>query len=205
MLKLKVCGVKDPDNFQAVQELKPDFIGLNFYNKSPRYAGTRNVFKKSEGTALVGIFVNEPLENILGLSNNFNLDLIQLHGKETFDDCALLNKKGKKIIKAFSVDDNFDFNEVEPYMPYCDYFLFDTAGVQPGGTGRKFNWDILKYYPFRKPFFLAGGISPENAHDIFNYKVPQLYALDVNSGFEQSPGIKDIDKLKELQHLIKSK
>lgn len=202
MLKLKVCGVNDASNYEELISLNPEFIGLNFYRKSPRYVGEEKSFKKNEATALTGVFVNEGLETIQQIAAGYNLDYLQLHGKEPADYCRKLKESGFKTIKVFRVGGNFDFTLLEPYLEYCHYFLFDTAGKQPGGNGKVFNWELLNYYPYKKPYFLAGGLSPENMHEVLKLDLPQLFALDINSGFENEPGVKNIEKVKELKELL---
>jgi phosphoribosylanthranilate isomerase len=202
MLKLKICGVKDALNYKELIPLNPEFIGLNFYKKSPRYVGEEKRFLKNETTALTGVFVDEGVEIIQQIAKYHDLDYLQLHGNETADYCRQLKDSGYKIIKVFRVGGDFDFTLLEPYLEYCHYFLFDTAGRQPGGNGKVFNWELLNYYPYKKPYFLAGGLSPDNMHEVLQLDLPQLFALDINSGFEDEPGIKNIEKVKELKELL---
>jgi phosphoribosylanthranilate isomerase len=202
MLKLKICGVKDALNYKELIPLNPEFIGLNFYKKSPRYVGEEKRFLKNETTALTGVFVDEGVEIIQQIAKYHDLDYLQLHGNETADYCRQLKDAGYKIIKVFRVGGDFDFTLLEPYLEYCHYFLFDTAGRQPGGNGKVFNWELLNYYPYKKPYFLAGGLSPDNMHEVLQLDLPQLFALDINSGFEDEPGIKNIEKVKELKELL---
>lgn len=202
MLKLKICGVKDASNYEELVSLNPEFIGLNFYKKSPRYIGAEKRFLKNEATALTGVFVDEDIITVQQHARNHNLDYLQLHGNETADFCSQLKAAGNKVIKVFRVGGDFDFTLLEPYLEHCEFFLFDTAGRQPGGNGKVFNWELLNYYPYKKPYFLAGGLSPENMHEVLKLDLPQLFALDINSGFEDEPGVKNINKVKELKELL---
>ena len=202
MLKLKVCGIKDTVNYQELVNLEPEFVGLNFYKKSSRYVGQEKNFIKKDTTALTGVFVDEDPEEIQRISGSYNLDYLQLHGSESASYCNDLYKAGFNLIKVFRVGDDFDFTVLEPYLETCRYFLFDTAGRQPGGNGTVFNWHLLHYYPYDKPYFLAGGLSPENIDEVLKLDFPQLFAVDVNSGYEDSPGIKNIKKVKELKELL---
>ena len=132
---------------------------------------------------------------------NHKLNALQLHGNETPEICAVLKETGTEVIKAFSVGASFNFKNLEPYLPTCDFFLFDTKGPLPGGNGYRFNWSLLADYPFDKPFFLSGGIGLEYLpalKRIAKEALP-LYAIDVNSKFETAPGHKDLQTLKEFK------
>ncbi|MEW5677012.1 phosphoribosylanthranilate isomerase [Flavobacterium enshiense] len=197
-MKLKICGMKHPTNIQEVAALQPDYLGFIFYEKSPRFFnGELPILPKS--TQKVGVFVDAYLDDILGKIRQFNLQIIQLHGNETSEFCKLFQLIDIKIIKAFSVDDSFDFKALTAYEPVCDYFLFDTKGKHHGGNGTAFNWDILKNYPSQKPFFLSGGIGLEAINKIKQLNLP-IHALDVNSKFEIEPGLKNTQLLKQLQN-----
>lgn len=204
MLKLKVCGVKDALNYKELVALNLEFVGLNFYKKSPRYVGEKEKYLKNNTTQLVGVFVDEGLQDIQQHAKKYNLDYLQLHGSETAEYCSQLKDAGHKIIKVFRIGGDFDFTLLEPYLEVCDYFLFDTAGPQPGGNGKVFNWELLNYYPYKKPYFLAGGLSSANMNEVLKLDLPQLFALDINSGFEDMPGVKNVQKVKELKELINS-
>jgi phosphoribosylanthranilate isomerase len=147
--------------------------------------------------------VNATAAYILEMYKKYELDYVQLHGEELPDFCKNLKHKGVNIIKAFSVDENFNFGKLQNYKPYCDFFLFDTKGEQRGGNGTTFDWSILDKYDNEKPFFLAGGIDLENAHNALEIKGLKIHSLDVNSKFEISPALKDIDKIEELMSIIK--
>lgn len=204
-MKLKICGMKYHENISAIANLQPDFLGFIFYENSPRFFdGTiTNVPKE---TKKVGVFVNATIDEIIDKSNHYRLDLIQLHGAESPDFCYELKKQGFKIIKVFSLDEYFDFNQIKPYETFCDFFLFDTKGKLPGGNGFKFNWEILKRYPSTKPYFLSGGIGLndiENINEFLKAKESQYcYCMDVNSKFEIESGLKDFEKLKEFKSLL---
>jgi phosphoribosylanthranilate isomerase len=197
---IKVCGMLHPVNIQSLVALNPDFIGFIFYKKSKRYAGdtldvnTLNQIPKTINK--VGIFVNETEETILNTINKYNLDYAQLHGDETPEFCNNLKNKGIKIIKAISITENFDFKTINIYNDTIDYFLFDTATPQKGGSGKTFSWQILNNYQGPTPFFLAGGIDENNIETAKSIQNKYLYALDLNSKFEIEPGLKDIEKLK---------
>src|SRR5690606_27368469 len=128
----------------------------------------------------------------------YQFNAIQLHGNESAAFCKdIKDLTGLELIKAFGIDSEFDFNQLEPYLNVVDYFLFDTKTSVYGGSGRVFNWDVLKKYPYDKPYFLSGGINPDNFEDAYTFEDERLYAVDLNSRFESSPGIKNIILLKQ--------
>jgi phosphoribosylanthranilate isomerase len=202
-MKLKICGMKYPENIIEVGALLPDYMGFIFYEKSARYFnGTIPELIKT--IKKVGVFVNESVENIIEKINEHNLQAVQLHGEETVEFCQeLKNKIDKKIeiIKVFSVGDDFDFEVLKPFEAVCDYFLFDTKGKLPGGNGTTFDWKILKNYKSDKPFFLSGGIGLEEIAAIKNLKLP-VYAIDVNSRFEIEPGLKNKNLLTNFKRKL---
>lgn len=194
--------MRDKANIEALLDLKPDFMGLIFYEKSPRYV-SEPVKVLSEEVKKVGVFVNASPEEIQEIALKYQLEYLQLHSKETPEMCKVLKEKGFKILKAFSVDNNFDFAEVEPYKNVVDYYLFDTKSPDYGGTGLSFDWKILKNYKGQVPFFIAGGISNENINELLEFKHSAWEGIDLNSKYEISPGLKDIDALKMLFDKVK--
>ncbi len=202
--------MRDAENISELVKLNPDFIGFIFYNKSKRFVSDFPEVDIPNSIKKVGVFVNETIENITKIVIKYNLDIIQLHGDETPKYCAnicnsilLQEFKPLEIVKAFSVDKSFNFEETEKYKTYCNYFLFDTKGKNYGGTGIKFDWSILKNYRGNTPFFLSGGISKNDVESIRDFKHKMLFALDVNSGFEIEPGLKNIDDLKIFKQNLK--
>lgn len=208
--RLKICGMKH--NTLDVANLLPDYLGFIFWEPSSRFFDGKmpNI---PENIKKVGVFVDTDLEEIISIVKKYNLDAVQLHGKESADFCAKLGTlrfskpKGSpslKIIKVFSIKDKFDFSILKTYENVCDYFLFDTKGKLPGGNGYTFDWEVLKNYPSTKPYFLSGGIDLEDVDKIKDFlskpEAKYCYALDVNSGFEIKPGLKDIDKLNQFKN-----
>ena len=124
--------------------------------------------------------------------------MVQLHGHETPEYCKQIKDSGITVFKAFSVDESFDFAILQAYSGFCDYFLFDTKGQLPGGTGQKFNWQLLENYKGDIPFFLSGGIDSNDLEAVLNFRHPQLFGIDINSGFEISPALKDVEKVKSF-------
>jgi phosphoribosylanthranilate isomerase len=148
-----------------------------------------------EKTRKVGVFVNEIREAMLAAAGKYGLQAVQLHGEESPQLCRQLKEKGLLVFKAFSVDEDFDFEKLASYEGTCDFYLFDTKGQQYGGNGTTFNWDVLKRYAFPTPFFLSGGIGLEHAEQIKTLSLPALKGIDINSRFETAPALKDVDKV----------
>lgn len=201
-MKVKVCGMLHSANIQELADLKPDFMGFIFYEKSKRYIGEVldiNVLNNLPKTIKkVGVFVCETEENILKIIEKYNLDYAQLHGDESAQFCKNIKEKGVKIIKAFSVDETFDFKTTSVYQNIADLFLFDTKTPEKGGSGKTFDWQILEKYQGPTPFLLAGGIDENNFKNAQEIENNYLLGLDLNSKFEIEPGLKDIQKLKKV-------
>ncbi len=200
-MKLKVCGMKYQDNIIEVANLQPDFLGFIFHEPSPR--NFNNIIPKiSKSIERVGVFVDEKVEFISSKIEKHKLSVIQLHGHESPEVCSLLKSIGIKVIKVFSIKDEFDFSVLTPYEEVCDYFLFDTKGKLPGGNGYTFDWNVLKNYPSTKPFFLSGGIGLDQIDKLTEFQKNDAskycYAIDVNSKFEIEAGLKNIEDLKEF-------
>jgi phosphoribosylanthranilate isomerase len=207
MMKIKVCGMRDKANLAQLVELKPDFIGFIFYDKSPRFVGDlldENFIRSiPKPIKKVGVFVNSNPDYILRIVKKYDLQFIQLHGHETPDFCRNLKSRGVNVIKAFSIDESFNFGTLNNYKPHCDYFLFDTKGQSLGGNGIAFDWKILERYQYSdKPFFLSGGLSLENISQVKDLGI-KVYGLDVNSKFETEPALKDIEKLRQLIDIVR--
>ncbi|MBK5720423.1 phosphoribosylanthranilate isomerase [Dysgonomonas sp. Marseille-P4677] len=199
-MKIKVCGMKYPDNIKDLGTLPIHFMGMIFYQKSPRYV--ENLILPDlkilpDYIKRVGVFVNSDIDFILNKVNKYNLDLIQLHGNESPEFCKGLNRM-LPIIKAFSIADSSDIDKTKAYDGLQGYFLFDTKTPQYGGSGQKFDWSILETYTGNTPFFLSGGISINDIDEIKKIKHPQFYGLDLNSKFEKEPGLKDITLLQQF-------
>lgn len=199
-IHIKVCGMRDPENIRKVAALKPDYLGFILYPPSKRFPGEdyRLDSPVPEGILRVGVFVNALIAEIVQWVNRLELDLVQLHGEESPEYCYELQLIGIPVIKSFGIEPGFDFNDTEPWLPVADYFLFDTKTPERGGSGKQFNWEQLKEYPYDKAFFLSGGIGPEDARSIRELRELPLHAVDINSRFEDSPAWKNIDLLKKF-------
>lgn len=203
-LKLKICGMKDAVNIMSVASLSPDYMGFIFYGKSPRFVGEDFLLPKDFPGSInrVGVFVNETTDRIKSIVSGWKFDFVQLHGDETVRQCDELKAEGIKIIKVFSIHDQFDFNVTKAYKKSSDYFLFDTKGKYYGGNARTFDWRVLHRYDQEIPFFLSGGLSPENIIQVGELRSMNIHALDVNSGVEVSPGLKSIEKIKQVVTIL---
>ncbi|GMN11939.1 phosphoribosylanthranilate isomerase [Croceitalea sp. MTPC9] len=201
-LKLKVCGMNK--NTSEVAALKPDYLGFIFWEPSKRFF-KGDMPSIPHSIKKVGVFVDASIQEIKHLTKQFKLLYVQLHGKESPAFCDELKKQVPqiKIIKVFSIKNNFDFKQLRHFEDVCDYYLFDTKGKLPGGNGYTFNWSVLKNYPSTKPYFLSGGIGIDEIASINEFiKRPEsqyCHAIDINSKFELEPGLKDIEKLKEFK------
>ncbi len=205
MMKLKVCGLTKPEQILELISMNVDYLGFIFYEKSPRFVLNSLSLEDIESlkhNGKVGVFVNETIENVVEISRKANLNYIQLHGDE--DDIYIAELKRQlnpeiKIIKVFRMGneaENVQF-KIQSFETNIDYFLFDTDSKAFGGTGKTFDWRILNEVEIPKPYFLSGGISPENCKDIRNIK-QQPFALDINSKFETEAGNKDLEKIKNF-------
>lgn len=195
---VKVCGIKTKDNFKAISKLPISMIGLNFYKPSPRYVNTDVLDNSILNTTIkkVGVFVNEKASVIKRIALDYKLNYLQLHGNESVEYCKELANI-LPVIKVFSVNSNFDFNTTKGFE-MADYFLFDTKVDSFGGSGKKFDWAILKNYKGTIPFLLAGGISPLDYDAISNINHSQFKGIDINSKFEIAPGIKNSTQIKNF-------
>lgn len=225
-VKLKICGMADQNNILEIAGLQPDYLGFIFYKNSSRFFEGA-IPELPSDIKKVGVFVDATVEDIIHKVETHRLDFIQLHGEESPEFCQELKRyfahnlpkstdsppviqSRVGIIKVFPVKDNFDFGRLQPYEAQCDFFLFDTKGKLPGGNGYTFNWEVLKTYPSKTPYFLSGGIGLEeignlqeflqNQHEDHNKRY--CHAIDVNSKFELKPGLKNTAKLAQFKQEI---
>jgi len=205
-MQLKVCGLSDIDQINTLANLNIDRLGFIFYDKSPRYVGDKldseDLSKINSKVNKTGVFVNEEQSQIENIISKFKLNSIQLHGNESPEFCLQL-KKEVEVIKAIAIKNKESFTETEKYNDACDFLLFDTYSESHGGTGKKFDWSWLDNYKLNIPYFLSGGIDLADITEINKLNHPKLIGIDVNSKFEIEPGIKDINKIKDLIKLIK--
>jgi len=179
-------------------------MGFVFHRTSPRFVGELPDYLPQRAKR-VGVFVDETEEQIMETVQLFRLDMVQLHGHETPDFCNRIRSKGLKVIKAINVQNTFSTEEVSFYERACDYFLFDTKTLLPGGSGQKFDWSSLSAYRGTTPFLLSGGISPDDADRVEAFVHERCIGIDLNSRFETSPACKDTHLLQSFIDKIKRK
>lgn len=210
--RIKVCGMTLPEQVNALDEIGVDLAGFIFYEKSPRYVRNKispEKMKKIGGRiAKVGVFVNMPFDELMKTVEDYRLDIVQLHGDETPRFCEQVANY-VTVIKAFRVSDNDPLEwMVKSFHEGCDMYMFDTLGAGYGGTGKKFDWAMLKDKIIDKLFILSGGIEPgdeEKLHAFAQEEIAKrLFAVDINSKFEVSAGIKNMEKVKEFVNRLKS-
>lgn len=203
-VKIKVCGMRDTVNIHEVAALHPDYMGFIFYEKSPRYVGSDFVLPDDLNSSIkrVGVFVNHTKTFVKETLVRNQLNYVQLHGDESVGFCEELKSEGIRVIKVFRVDEDFDFDSTKPFESVADFFLFDTKGKLYGGNALPFDWSLLKRYNQVVPFFLSGGIQLENAGELAGLSSLNIHAIDVNSGAEDLPGLKNINKLSAIINQI---
>ncbi|WP_069131331.1 phosphoribosylanthranilate isomerase [Rhodohalobacter halophilus] len=199
--KVKICGLTTLEDARFVSGALADFLGFIFYPESPRYvdpAKAGAIINWLEGPGKVGVFVNQPLDDVNSIAKQTGVDYVQLHGNESPDYCSLVEKP---VIKAFHIDEDTDpadlENSIESYLNEIEFILFDTKSeTEWGGTGKSFDWKILENITHDKPFFLSGGLKTENVRKAIDAVQP--YAVDLSSSLEDSPGLKDFDKIERF-------
>ena len=191
--------MRDAQNIREVESISIDLMGFIFWPKSSRYVSERPAYLPK--CKRVGVFVNEDIERVKHTANDYALNLIQLHGNESPDYVKQLREW--EIIKAFNIASADDLKQTRAYEGLANYFLFDTKGRSVGGNGEKFDWSVLDSYHGDTPFLLSGGIGPEDAALLNHWQHPQCIGFDINSRFEQVPGIKDINKIRTFINTIR--
>lgn len=192
--------MREARNIAEVVALHPDYMGFIFYSKSPRYVGEdwdkAIINQVPESIQRVGVFVNENIGFVLSSCNKYDIKTVQLHGNENPRYCSQLQRKGYTVFKAFQIDNNTALEDIKAYEGKCDLFLYDTKSEGLGGSGEKFNWNKLEELNDAGPFLLSGGISTEDAETIKGLSFPNLIGVDINSKFEITPALKDVNRLK---------
>lgn len=205
--KVKICGITNLEDARFASGAMVDYLGFIFTESSPRYIDPEKagaIVNWVEGPEKIGVFMNQPLDDVNVLAKFSGIDLVQLHGNETIEYCQLIEKP---IIKVIHVGESSTKEEIETqvalYSEVADYLLFDTkANGKFGGTGKTFDWSLLNEIADDIPFFLAGGLNPENVSQAI--ETVQPFAVDLNSGVEEEPGLKDFEKIEQLMENLKS-
>lgn len=198
--------MRDADNIRELDEARiADWMGFIFFEKSKRHVSEVPAYLP-KNSKRVGVFVNYSVDEIAEKVKDFGFNLVQLHGNESPEFCdELKNKLGNevKIIKMFQISSKEDLEPTSRFEPYVDYFLFETKCDSYGGSGKKFDWEILDDNPCFTPFILTGGIGPEDVEKVKAFHHPLCEGIDLNSKFELSPAYKDIEALKQFINKIK--
>ena len=202
---VKVCGMREADNIREVEALGVDWMGFIFWPKSSRYVSEMPSYLPTK-CKRVGVFVDASIGDVMTIAEQYQLDIIQLHGQESPSYITQLTSHLKsltsiKFIKAFNIATAADLEVTKRYEGYVDYFLFDTKGKSVGGNGEKFDWSVLSEYQGNTPYLLSGGIAPDDAKSLTSspshpLTSPLCIGIDLNSRFESAPGMKDINKLR---------
>lgn len=201
-----------PSQLEAFEEMGVDLAGFIFYPKSPRFVVNRiapDYLRRFKGKiAKVGVFVNTPYDELMKTVENYRLDMVQLHGDEIPRYCEQVANY-ITVIRAFRLSDNDPIDWMaRPFDESCDMYMFDTLGAGYGGTGKKFDWNVLKGSTLDKLFFLSGGIEPGDVDKLKEFALEpiakKMFAVDINSRFETSPGVKDLDKVRNFVNEMKA-
>ena len=204
---IKVCGMREAENIREVEALGIDMMGFIFWPKSSRYVSQRPDYLPKH-VKRVGVFVDEAPEQVKRLAIDYGLDYIQLHGHETPEVISYLRTPAlphPRILKAFNISTAEDLLQTQPYEGLVDGFLFDAKGKSVGGNGEKFSWDVLDAYDGETPFLLSGGIGPDDVERVHAFHHPMCIGIDLNSRFELSPGLKDVNALRRFVNDINRK
>jgi phosphoribosylanthranilate isomerase len=210
-IRIKVCGVTIPSQLEALDEMGVNLAGFIFYPKSPRYMVNKipaDYLRKFKGKiAKVGVFVNMPYEELMRTVEEYRLDMVQLHGDEIPRYCEQVSNY-ITVIKAFRLSDNDPIDWMaKPYDEACDMYMFDTLGAGYGGTGKKFDWNVLRNSNIDKLFFLSGGIESGDEEKLKMFAkediAKKIFAVDINSKFEEGIGVKDLTKVRQFVENLK--
>lgn len=194
---IKVCGMRDADNIRATEQLGVDWLGFIFWPNSSRYVATLPAYLPSAAKR-VGVFVDASIEDVTNKASDYQLDIIQLHGHESREYVGEIRNRGLIVMKAISISNRDDIATSKVYEGIANYFLFDTKCKTVGGSGEHFDWSVLNAYEGSTPFLLSGGIGPDDVERVRKFCHPECIGIDLNSRFEISPALKDINKLKQF-------
>ena len=207
--EIKVCGINDEISMKTALECKVDYVGLVFYQSSPRNISinlSRKLLKLRNNTTKIVALTVDPNDDFLNeIKNNINPDYIQLHGKETSTRCInIKNQLNIPLIKGINVKNKIDLLRTsKEFEDVCDILLLDSPSeALPGGNGKKFDWDILKDFKSKKKWMLAGGLNIKNIENAIN--ITKAPAIDISSGLEARKGIKDSKLIEDFVIKCKS-
>jgi phosphoribosylanthranilate isomerase len=198
--KIKICGMKFPQNINLISLLNPNLIGFIFYSYSPRFIGI--LFPIELSVKKVGVFVTNTIDNIIKKVQKYTIKFVQLHGDESIEFCEEIYKNNISIIKVFRIYEVLSISDIKKYTNYSIYFLFDTYSKQYGGSGKKFSWKKISKYTLYTKFFIGGGICTEDVENMKNIFHIKFLGIDLNSKFEIEPGTKNRYELRRFIHKI---
>jgi len=206
MTKIKFCGITELDDAERAVAIGAWAVGLNFWPGSPRRCNPDSAAEIAAAikrrVEVAGVFVNATLDRVAEIADGVGLTIVQLHGDEGPAYCSeVARRTGCKVIKAVRVRSGADVQALSSF--HTDYHLLDsyTAGV-PGGTGETFAWEIARAHRATVPMILSGGLTPDNVGDAIAAVRP--FAVDVASGVERAPGVKDPDKLQAFADAVRA-
>lgn len=185
---VKVCGLRQAENIREVEKAGADWFGFIFYPKSPRFVGDMPSYLPAKGRR-IGVFVSPCLDDVKLATERFGLHGVQLHGDASPELCKRLHEAGLMVVRALPAGNDLPAL-VKPYCGAVDYFLFDTPTKNYGGSGRVFDWSVLRSYDGDEPFLLSGGLRPDSIETVSHFGHPKWVGVDLNSGFETAPGVK---------------
>jgi len=204
--KIKICGMKNLQSIEGISQLNIDFMGFIFYPKSKRFIdenfSVEAILSVPKSIKKVGVFVNEDINKLMKIHQKFSLDYVQLHADESPEYCTNLNEKGIKMIKAFQVNTDFNFENLSAYENLVDFFVFDSPTPLYGGSGNSFNWELLSNYQGKTPFLLSGGLGLHNIRQALECNHSMLAGFDINSKIEIIPGEKNIVQATQIVEII---
>lgn len=205
--KVKICGLTTLEDARFASGALADFLGFIFYPDSPRYIDPGKaaaIISWIEGPQKVGVFVNQPLDEVNETANRTGIDLVQLHGTESPDYCRMIDLPVIKVLHAGSETGEDDLSEqIEIYSEVAEYLLFDTkTETQWGGTGKTFDWELIRNQTLELPFMLSGGLKAENVAEAISVASPDV--VDLSSGLEESPGLKSFDKMEQFFDVMRA-
>ncbi len=210
MMNIKVCGINSMKQLQQLDGLDIDFAGLHFYRHSPYFLAEKIPKKELAGADLdikkVGVFVNADYDEIMQAAEDYGLDIIQLHGDETPHLCEQVSNE-LETIKTFRIDHKsetlIDYI-LKDYDEVCDYYLFDTGNnMAVDGKASHDNWRQIAESSIEKPFFISGGIAPDDALVVKKFKHPDYFGVDINGLFDKEPGLKDMGLILKFINSLK--
>lgn len=204
MIKVKICGLSSPETVQAAIDAGADFVGFVFYPRSPRAVTPAQAAQLARAVPAsvkkVGLFVDADDAAIASVLDQVKLDYLQLHGDETPERVAQIRARfGVPLLKAIAISEPANIDRARSYEAVCDMLLFDarpprTADALPGGNGLVFDWTLIAGHVWARPWMLSGGLDVQNLAEAV--RISGAMMVDVSSGVESAPGVKEPEKIR---------